>query len=81
MVWCSAKAVDLPRGNRRADLAVGKTSLSDVWLGIPELSPQSFSFNTPLGMCPDCTGLGTRLEMDPQLVIPDTRKSIRRRRD
>jgi excinuclease ABC subunit A len=46
-------------------------------LAFPELSPQSFSFNTPVGMCPECTGLGTRMEMDPQLVIPDTRKSIR----
>ncbi len=46
-------------------------------LAFPELVPQSFSFNTPVGMCPECTGLGTRMEMDPQLVIPDTRKSIR----
>ena len=46
-------------------------------LAFPELSPPSFSFNTPVGMCPECTGLGTRMEMDPQLVIPDTRKSIR----
>ena len=43
----------------------------------PELSPQSFSFNSPLGMCPSCNGLGTRMEVDPELVIPDARKSIR----
>ena len=46
-------------------------------IGFPELSPISFSFNSPLGMCVDCTGLGTRLEMDPELVIPDPRLSIR----
>ncbi|AKT35976.1 excinuclease ABC subunit UvrA [Chondromyces crocatus] len=43
----------------------------------PELSPQSFSFNSPLGMCNACNGLGTRLEVDPALVIPDASLSIR----
>jgi excinuclease ABC subunit A len=46
-------------------------------LGFPELSPQSFSFNSPLGMCPDCNGLGTKPEMDPELVVPDPSKSVR----
>ena len=46
-------------------------------LGFPELSPQSFSFNSPLGMCPDCNGLGTKPEMDPSLVVPDPNKSVR----
>jgi excinuclease ABC subunit A len=45
-------------------------------VGFPELSPQSFSFNSPLGMCPDCNGLGTKPEMDPQLVVPDPTKSV-----
>ncbi|MEM7154810.1 MAG: excinuclease ABC subunit UvrA [Myxococcota bacterium] len=43
----------------------------------PELSPQSFSFNSPLGMCPDCNGLGSRMEVDPDLVVPDHELSIR----
>ena len=43
----------------------------------PELSPQSFSFNSPLGMCPDCNGLGTRMEAAPDLVVPDPSLSIR----
>jgi excinuclease ABC subunit A len=43
----------------------------------PEPSPQSFSFNSPLGMCPDCNGLGSRLEVDPDLCIADASKSIR----
>ena len=46
-------------------------------VGFPELSPQSFSFNTPIGMCVDCNGLGTRAEMDPELVVPDSSLSIR----
>ncbi|HEY4117688.1 MAG TPA: excinuclease ABC subunit UvrA [Byssovorax sp.] len=43
----------------------------------PELSPPTFSFNSPLGMCQSCNGLGTRLEVDPSLVIPDAKLSIR----
>ncbi len=46
-------------------------------LSFPELTPASFSFNSPLGMCPDCNGLGTRPEMDPDLIIPDPRRTIR----
>ncbi|MFO0759182.1 MAG: excinuclease ABC subunit UvrA [Byssovorax sp.] len=43
----------------------------------PALSPQSFSFNSPLGMCSECNGLGTRLEVDPELIVPDPSLSIR----
>jgi excinuclease ABC subunit A len=46
-------------------------------IGFPELSPQSFSFNSPLGMCVECNGLGERQAADPDLVVPDTSKSIR----
>ncbi len=46
-------------------------------IGFPDLTPQSFSFNSPLGMCPDCNGLGTKPEMDPGLVIPDPSLSVR----
>jgi excinuclease ABC subunit A len=45
-------------------------------VGLPELSPQAFSFNGPLGMCPECNGLGVRQEMDPALLVPDASKSI-----
>ncbi|MEW2360174.1 excinuclease ABC subunit UvrA [Spirillospora sp. NPDC029432] len=40
-------------------------------LSFEELEPRSFSFNSPYGACPDCTGLGTRMEVDPELVVPD----------
>ncbi len=46
-------------------------------IGFPELSPQSFSFNSPLGMCVACNGLGERLAADPDLVVPDPTRSIR----
>ncbi len=46
-------------------------------IGFPELSPQSFSFNSPLGMCVTCNGLGERLAADPDLVVPDPTRSIR----
>ena len=43
---------------------------------VDELEPRSFSFNSPHGACPACTGLGTKLEIDPALVIPDRSKSL-----
>ncbi|MFZ5442787.1 MAG: excinuclease ABC subunit UvrA [Myxococcota bacterium] len=46
-------------------------------LSFPELTPASFSFNNPLGMCTECSGLGTRAEMDPDLIVPDKTRSIR----
>ena len=48
----------------------------DCGVSMPELSPRMFSFNNPFGACPICTGLGTRLEADPELIIPDPSKSI-----
>jgi excinuclease ABC subunit A len=48
----------------------------DCGVGLPELSPQSFSFNSPLGMCVDCNGLGSKLEVDPNLVVPNGDLSI-----
>jgi excinuclease ABC subunit A len=45
-------------------------------LDFEELEPRSFSFNSPFGACPDCTGLGTRMEVDPELVVPDPSKSL-----
>jgi len=40
-------------------------------INVPEISPISFSFNSPHGACPECHGLGTKLEIDPDLVIPN----------
>ncbi|MGA5819518.1 excinuclease ABC subunit UvrA [Kitasatospora sp. NPDC094028] len=41
-----------------------------------ELEPRSFSFNSPFGACPDCSGLGNRMEVDPELVVPDQERSL-----
>jgi excinuclease ABC subunit A len=45
-------------------------------VAVPELEPRSFSFNSPHGACPVCTGLGSRQEVDPELVIPNGRLTI-----
>ncbi|MCE5290062.1 MAG: excinuclease ABC subunit UvrA [Nocardiaceae bacterium] len=47
-------------------------------LDVDELEPRSFSFNSPYGACPECTGLGTRKEVDIDLVVPDTDLSLRK---
>ncbi len=45
-------------------------------INMPPIEPRSFSFNNPHGACPDCTGLGTKLEIDQNLVIPNKRLSL-----
>ena len=45
-------------------------------ISFPELTPQAFSFNSPQGMCEDCNGLGSQVEIDPDLVIPDVSKTL-----
>ncbi len=49
---------------------------NDHPLAIDELEPRSFSFNSPFGACPVCSGLGTRKEVDPELVVPDPDLSL-----
>ena len=48
----------------------------DCGLSFEELEPRSFSFNSPFGACPDCSGIGTKLEVDEELVIPNDELSI-----
>ncbi len=45
-------------------------------LAVDDLEPRSFSFNSPYGACPECTGIGVRKEVDPELVVPDPERSI-----
>ncbi len=49
---------------------------NDHPLAIDEVEPRSFSFNSPFGACPTCTGIGTELEVDPDLVVPDEDLSL-----
>jgi excinuclease ABC subunit A len=66
-----------------ADTADGETLIFSQHLACPicgtsydELAPRNFSFNSPYGACPSCDGLGTRYEVDPELVVPDPDLSI-----
>jgi excinuclease ABC subunit A len=45
-------------------------------VSISEVEPRTFSFNTPQGACPDCQGLGSKLEIDPERIIPDSERSL-----
>ena len=45
-------------------------------ISFPELEPRLFSFNSPHGACPECDGLGIKIEIDPDLVVPDKDKSV-----
>ena len=48
----------------------------DCGISIEELTPRMFSFNNPFGACPECTGLGSQLKVDPELIIPNRSLSI-----
>ncbi|MDS1269488.1 excinuclease ABC subunit UvrA [Lipingzhangella sp. LS1_29] len=45
-------------------------------LSFEELEPRSFSFNSPYGACPECAGIGSRMEVDPELVVPDPERTL-----
>ncbi|RZS82824.1 excinuclease ABC subunit A [Motilibacter rhizosphaerae] len=70
--------VDLPEGDpgRERIFSEHLACLFDD-LSFEELEPRSFSFNSPFGACPECTGIGTRLEVDPELLVPDDELSLR----
>ncbi|HIW35618.1 MAG TPA: excinuclease ABC subunit UvrA [Candidatus Treponema faecavium] len=53
-----------------------KNACPDCGISIPELQPRLFSFNNPLGACPECTGLGEKMEFDRDLIAPDMSKSF-----
>ncbi len=54
-----------------------KFACTDCGISYPEIAPRMFSFNNPYGACPDCTGLGTRMYFDAELVVPNPDLSIR----
>ncbi len=69
-----AEPVSLPEKAKRFSL---RRTCTRCGLGLPEPTPQGFSFNSPIGMCPACHGLGHCMEMDPARVIPDGSRSVR----
>lgn len=54
-----------------------RAACPDCGLSIPKLTPQMFSFNNPQGACADCSGLGTKRYLDPDLIVPDPDLSLR----
>lgn len=60
------------------DLYSRELACPECGISIGTLEPRMFSFNSPYGACPACTGLGTNMEIDPDLVIPDKSKSLAR---
>jgi excinuclease ABC subunit A len=73
----------LSEGLLEVDIIDGETlnfsqsfSCPDCGISIDEIEPRSFSFNNPFGACPDCYGLGYKMEFDPDLMIPDQSLSI-----
>jgi excinuclease ABC subunit A len=70
--------VDLPENDAHRERRYSERLAcpNDHPLAIDELEPRSFSFNSPFGACPDCTGLGTHNEVDPELVVPDPERSL-----
>jgi excinuclease ABC subunit A len=63
--------------NYRTDTVFSEQySCTNCGISYAEVEPRIFSFNSPYGACPECNGLGTKLEFDPDLVIPDKNKSI-----
>ncbi len=63
----------MPRDGGEATVTTYSEKFACLHCGIsmPELEPRSFSFNSPHGACPRCTGLGSQMEIDPELVVPD----------
>ena len=53
-----------------------KNACADCGVSFPEIAPRTFSFNSPHGACPRCTGLGTRDEFDPALIVPDGQRPL-----
>ncbi len=69
--------VDLPDDDAHRERVFSEhLACLDDDLSFEELEPRSFSFNSPYGACPECTGLGTRMEVDPELIIPNDELSL-----
>lgn len=62
--------------NRYRRFSENRACPNDHPLQLEEIEPRTFSFNAPYGACPDCSGLGSHLEVDPELVVPNPELSI-----
>ena len=61
---------------RRRKFSEKRACPNDHQLNLDEIEPRTFSFNAPYGACPDCSGLGMELEVDPDLLVPDEELSL-----
>ena len=61
----------------REELFSSKYACPDCGISIEEIEPRLFSFNTPWGACPECSGLGFKQSVDPDLICPDKNKTLR----
>lgn len=76
-------ALNLSEGIVVIDIEGGKEkmfsehfSCPSCGINLPEIAPRIFSFNNPYGACPACSGLGFKMEFDPELIVPDKNKSV-----
>ena len=76
-------ALSISEGTVIIDIEGGKEkifsehfSCPNCGINLPEIAPRIFSFNNPYGACPDCSGLGFKMEFDPELIVPDKNRSI-----
>ena len=69
-------AIALNFDTKKEILLSQKFACPDGHMSMPELAPRNFSFNSPHGACPECTGLGTKLEVIPELVIPNPKLTL-----
>jgi len=74
VVYVDKKTPASPAG--REEQFSEQFSCPDCNISLPEIAPRSFSFNSPHGACPRCQGLGTILEIDPKLILPNPRLTI-----
>ena len=73
-----AELVDLPDDDpeRERRFSEKRACPNEHPLQLDEIEPRTFSFNAPYGACPECSGIGSRLEVDPELVVPDEELSL-----
>ncbi len=69
-------ADDKPKFSEKEIFFSQKNSCPDCGVSLPELQPRLFSFNNPFGACPECTGLGEKMEFAEDLIVPDKSKTL-----
>ena len=70
-------AVVEPVGDGAPMVFSERLACAECGISFPEVSPRMFSFNSPYGACPECSGLGTRYEIDPERLVPNAERSLK----